>query len=894
MRPAGRGIAAGRAAPKGIIRVKKAASGQRQTGAVRVGGGLWPLVLSALALWPRLAAAQTAPQTTPQTMPWSASAPASLMETLSTLGLPPDATADPAIAASLAIAAGLAFAGLLAAIAGLRAARAARRVALAREISLSALEARVDEAEAILAAEPDAVFIWTPETLRAAPGTVQARPRIVGSTATLVDPSSGDLDFAYLLTRLEPENAGRLNTSVQRLRTRGARFSLHVQSLDGRTFEAEGRPAGALAVLWLRDVTGERAEVSRLKERLRQAEFSRNRFEEHIMSAPFPAWRRDEGARLVWVNDAYARAVDAASPEEAVSQGLELLNEETLAALRRALFDRQRARERSHAIVTGERRALDITEQRLSDGVAGIAIDVSDLDAAEGKLRRHIESHAATLDRVTTAVAICGPDKRLTFRNRAYETLWDLDPQWLDGGPSDNEILDELRARRRLPEQANFQAWKQGRMEIYTSTEPVEEFWHLPDGRTIKLLAQAHPFGGVIYLYENVTERLNLESSYNTLARVQRETIDHLYEGVAVFGSDGRLKLFNPAYLTIWNLSGSELGGEPHVNELIDLCRALLADEAEWEVLRNGITNMSGIRSQRTGRLDRPDGTVVDYAMVPLPDGATLMTYVDVTDSTHMEQALRDRNDALETADRLKSEFISHVSYQLRTPLTNILGFGEIIEAEMFGSLNPRQHEYMQGILESSETLIDVVNDILDLAVIEAGAMTLDLSDVELSEVVYATEEFAQRPAQKNKVALKVECPKEIGTVRADEKRIKQIMINLLSNSLAFTSPGDAITIGAARHESSVELYVEDTGDGIKPELQSNVFDRFEAQASSDRRRGAGLGLSLVRSFVELHGGWVTLESAPDVGTRVTCHLPVRAAPPARQKVPDPTQAEVG
>ncbi|MEQ8268652.1 MAG: PAS-domain containing protein [Parvibaculum sp.] len=819
-----------------------------------------------------------------------------LIDTLTALGLPSEAAADPALATSWAIAAGLAFAGVLAAITGLRASRAARRVALEREASLSAIEARLDAAESILAAEPDAVFIWTPETLRAAPGTFQARPRIVGSTATLVDPSSGDLDFSYLLTRLEPENAGRLNTAVQRLRTRGARFSLHVQSIDGRTFEAEGRPAGALAVLWLRDVTGERAEVSRLKERLRQAEFARDRFDEHIGSAPFPAWRRGEDGALVWVNAAYARAVDAASPADAVTRGLELLGEETLSALRRGLFDRSRARERSHAIMAGERRALDIVEQRLSDGIAGVAIDVSDLDEAEAELRRHIESHAATLDRVTTAVAICGPDKRLTFRNSAYETLWGLDPQWLDGGPADGEILDELRARRRLPEQANFQAWKQTRMEIYTSTEPVEEYWHLPDGRTIKLLAQAHPFGGVIYLYENVTERLNLESSYNTLARVQRETIDHLYEGVAVFGSDGRLKLYNPAYATIWNLGDDQLDGEPHVNELVEMCRPLLADELEWDILKNGVTGMSGIRTQQTGRLDRPDGTVVDYAMVPLPDGATLMTYVDVTDSTRMEQALRDRNDALETADRLKSEFISHVSYQLRTPLTNILGFGEILETEMFGPLSPRQHEYMQGILESSETLIDVVNDILDLAVIEAGAMTLDLSDVELSEVIYATEEFAQRPAQKNKVGLKVDCPKDIGTVRADEKRIKQIMINLLSNSLAFTSPGDTIVIGAARHESSVELYVEDTGIGIKPEFQSNVFDRFEAHSSSDRRRGAGLGLSLVRSFVELHGGWVTLESAPDVGTRVTCHLPVRAAPPAAQSpsAAVPTKLEVG
>jgi signal transduction histidine kinase len=195
----------------------------------------------------------------------------------------------------------------------------------------------------------------------------------------------------------------------------------------------------------------------------------------------------------------------------------------------------------------------------------------------------------------------------------------------------------------------------------------------------------------------------------------------------------------------------------------------------------------------------------------------------------------------------------------------------------MFGELNAKQHEYTQGILDSSDTLLDVVNDILDLAVIEAGAMTLDLSDVSISDVISSAEQFAHHPAQKNRVLVLVECGSDLGSVRADEKRIKQIMINLLSNALAFTSPGDTITIGARRGESEVELFVADTGIGIKPEHQATVFDRFEAHSGADRRRGAGLGLSLVRSFIELHGGWVTLESEPGIGTRVTCHLPVRA-----------------
>jgi len=764
--------------------------------------------------------------------------------------------------------------------------RALRKAEDKRNTYLAGLEARLDAAEVILAAEPDAVFIWSPESLKAAPGTFQARPRIVGSTATLTDPASGDLDFDYLLSRLEQDHAGRLRNAVHRLRTRGARFSHHVQSKDGRTFEAEGRPAGAQAVLWLRDVTGERQEVSRLVDSLRRAEFARDQLHSLMTLAPFPFWQHDEEGNLTWANPAYIRAVDAKDLEDVLTRGAELIGEENKKAAHQKVLDGGVVRERTYAVIAGERRAVDVVTMKIQGGIGAMAMDVSELDDAQAELKRHIDAHAATLDKVATAVAICGPDQRLKFYNQAYAKLWELDPGWLKSEPTDGEILDALRAERRLPEQANFQAWKASRMELYTAADPVEEYWHLPDGQTLRVVGQAHPFGGVIYIYENVTEKLNLESSYNTLMGVQRETIDHLYEGVAVFGSDGRLQLHNPAYAKIWGLDERDLAGTPHIDGLVEACRPLFDHGEEWDKLKTRITSMAVERSSQSGRMSRPDGHVIDYAIVPLPDGATLLTYVDVTDSTRIERALRDRNEALETADRLKSEFIGHVSYQLRTPLTNIAGFGEILEAEMFGALNPRQHEYMQGILASSSQLLDTVNDILDLSIIEAGAMTLDLSSVELGDVIFAAQAFAERPAQKNKVTLKVECPADIGAVKADEKRIKQIMINLLSNALAFTGPGDTITVGTVKKKGQVELYVADTGDGIKPEHQAAVFDRFEARGG-DKSRGAGLGLSLVRSFVELHGGWVSLESEPSKGTKVTCHLPERAAAAAPSAAKD-------
>lgn len=826
------------------------------------------LGFGSVAFWGTLAVpVHAAPTDTPD--PLLALAPL-----LEMLGVAPDLAGEPTfIMSSLISVTAIALAIGCAYWAALSTTRT-RSQRLAHEQEIVAMGARVDTVEAILASEPGAVLIWSPDTMMAKPGTLQSRPQIAGSTVSLADPATGNVDYEDVLRRLTPETSSSLRNAVDMLRSRGARFSLTLHSTDGRTFEAEGRPAGAQAVVWIRDVSGERAEISRFVDRATMAETARDRFVEHLNLLAMPAWRRDSDGKLEWVNQAYVRAVDLGSVEEVVDKGAELLSDEVLEKARHAIAAGETCQQRMHAIVSGERRALHVTDMCLSSGSAGVAVDVTDLDNAEGELKRHIEAHSGTLDRLATPVAIFGADKRLKFFNKAYLKFWGLDADWLATEPLDSEVLDALRGSRRLPEQANFQAWKTQMMEIYQATQPVEEFWYLPDGQTVQLMAQAHPLGGVIYIYDNVTERLNLESDYNTALSVQGETLDNLSEGVAVFGSDGRMKLHNPVYAQIWRLTEDQLAKEPHIGDIVEACGDLYDDERFWVDLKSSLTSVEG-RRQLSNRIERADGSIIDCATVPLPDGATLLTFVDVTDASRIERALRERNEALETADRLKSEFISHVSYQLRTPLTNIIGFGEILEAEMFGELLPKQHEYTTGILDSSQELLATVNDILDLSTIEAGAMTLDLSTVSIADVIASAGTFAQQRAQKARVSLLIDCPPDIGDFRADDKRIRQIMINLISNAITFTQPGDAITIGAERGANELRLFVSDTGDGIKPEHQASVFDRFEARGGADRRRGAGLGLSLVKSFVELHGGWVTLESEPSVGTQVTCHLPI-------------------
>ena len=250
-----------------------------------------------------------------------------------------------------------------------------------------------------------------------------------------------------------------------------------------------------------------------------------------------------------------------------------------------------------------------------------------------------------------------------------------------------------------------------------------------------------------------------------------------------------------------------------------------------------------------------------------------------MTRSRQAEAALLERAEALEQADRLKSEFVGHVSYQLRTPLTTITGYADFLQSNAAGELNDKQSEYIFAIQSASEDLAKTIDDILDIAAIEANVLDLELGDVQVYEMLDHALDYVATKAEDTKISLKLDCAKDIGVIRADETRLKQIDYNLLSNALRFTKPGGTIILGANKAEGGgVSLFVKDDGVGIPSEKQPQVFESFRSS-----RGGTGLGLALVQRFIEAHGGWVELESEEGQGTHVTCYLPKEAPVEAGQ-----------
>lgn len=681
--------------------------------------------------------------------------------------------------------------------------------------------------------------------------------------------------------RLQPEDAEALQAGVKRLQAEGAPFERTFRlAADGRVLRAIGRRAGVggegCDLLILRDVT--EAELAR-----EAAERERDRLDGLLDSLPMPVWSRDDALKLSYCNAAYARALDL-DRAQALARGAELgagvIAEGGRALARRARDLRQPQSESQHVVLAGGLRLYDFSEQPLAQGgLAGHARDMTALESTQTELARHIAAHAEVLEHLGTGIVIFGSDERVKFFNAAYQAQFGLDEAFLRGEPTMGEVFEALRERRQLPEHADFPAYKRALVrQLMGVIQPHEELVHLPSGSTLRMVAAPHPFGGVLLTYEDVTDTLALERSYNTLIEVQRETLDNLYEGVAVYGGDGRLKLSNPAFARLWGLDPVALSSEPHVREIVEMARAYFPPASDWPALRDRIVARVAAREARTGRMERPDGSVLDYAAVPLPDGACLFTYLDVTDSARVERALRERNAALETADRLKSEFIANVSYELRTPLNAIIGFAEILNLQYFGALNERQIEYSRGIVDASQRLLSLINDILDIATIEAGYLQLEREPVEIPALLADLQTIAAERARNRGLTLTVQCPPGIGAILADQRRLKQAIYNLISNAINFTPEGGRVTVSAQREDGAVLFSVADTGVGIAPEDQDMVFEKFaRGSRVAQEGGGVGLGLSLVKSLVELHGGTVTLQSAAGAGTRVTCRIPDHA-----------------
>ncbi|WP_313534998.1 ATP-binding protein [Sphingomonas sp.] len=715
-----------------------------------------------------------------------------------------------------------------------------------------------------------------------ADGRIEMSPRLaawlglegpVESLARLTQKDSG----------LDPEDVALLGEQVEAAQRAGQSFrlSLPVRGsermllvLGERASEAVETPGSVL--LWVLDATDSQAEVGALE---READRLRAAFDALtalIEAAPMPMWYRGPDLRLLMVNTAYVHAVEGRDAEDVVSRGVELVDGAGLGGpLANAAIARDTQEPQSAAMpatIAGARRMLRLHDVPLpTGGIAGFAVDIEELERARGGLKRFAEAQRAMLDRMSAGVAQFGSDRSLVFCNQPFRRLFAMKNEWLADRPEFDRVLERMREARKLPDVRDFPHWKAERREWFTAPEAVEESWSI--GTThLRVVAQPLPEGGLLLIFEDQTQQLELQREHGEMQQVRTATLDSLAEAVAVFGK-GRLQLWNRKFRQVWGFEDGFLDGHPQIATIVKAAGGKLVNAARAEIIGDLIRLAAKDRQQRGSSITFANGRHFDIAAVPLPDGNALVTMLDTTDRQRVERALRDRNEALEAADRVRTAFVANMSYELRTPLTSIKGFGEMLQGGFAGKLSADGKEYVEAILMSVDRLGGLIDDVLDLTQSEGQPIERETVDIELA-ATSAADVIA--PLAKGKaIDLVIEDAGTAGVVLGDARRLRQTVEHLLRHAVSHTPEGGRVLLHLDGNARVARVIVSDDGPGMAPEAVARAFDRF-AQVGTSRGgdRALGLGLPLAKQFVEAHGGRIELISEPGQGTLVTVELP--------------------
>jgi len=720
----------------------------------------------------------------------------------------------------------------------------------------------------------------------AAEGAVTAAPRLAGALGLAAMPPR----WPGLLGDGAPfaaDDAAALARNVADAAAGGS-FSLVLRPAgSARSFRVDGSPAPAgygerAVALWFIDVTEAEEAAAALAARLERRSAALDALSGLLEAAPFPMWHRGPDLKLAMVNGAYVRAVEGEDAGAVIRAGIELIDDADglgpEAAAAQVRDGRQAVTRNVPATVSGERRMMQVVEVPLGPGgVAGYAIDVEDQEQARIDLNRFVRAQRDMLDRLSAGVAQFGRDRSLIFFNQPFARLFSLTPDFLADRPEFDRLIDAMRDAGNLPEVRDFPDWKEEHRQWFTSGSAAEEEdWLLPHGKHLRVVAQPLPDGGLLTIFEDRTEQIQLASARDTLLQVRTATFDNLFEAVGVFASDGRLNLWNNRFTELWGLDEEHLATHPRVDALTPLLAPKLKRASHAGLVRELVRSATVERKQRTGRVSLIDGREFEFAAVPLPDGNALFTMLDITDSRKVEAALRERTEALEEADRLKTAFVSNMSYELRTPLTSIGGFAEMLAEGYGGALPPVAVEYVAAILDSVGRLGVLIDNVLDLTQSETGSLLLAEDEVDLAALCAEVAAAAEEAAARGGLTFVTEIEPAVGIVTGDPRRLGQALGNLLKNAIAYTPDGGRVLLRAEGDRDEARIIVSDNGAGIAQADQARVFDRFSRTVEG---RGAdeaavGIGLPLARQFVEAHGGAVALQSAPGEGTTVTIRLP--------------------
>lgn len=692
---------------------------------------------------------------------------------------------------------------------------------------------------------------------------------------------------------LSPAQVAELSDKVRVTQKSAAPFQMSLMlpgsgrslALSGALADSQVSPGGA-ALVWVFDFTESEDELSRLRQTAARAEADFTALLGLIEAAPMPMWFRDKDMAIQLVNRAYVEAVAAGSAEAVVQGQIELLETEkgkAPADIARDSLTRQVKTERTVAsTILGARRTLRVSDLPLgTEGVAGYAIDIEEQQQVRRDYRAYRDAQRAMMDQLSIGVAQFDGDEQMIYANLPFRRLFELGAGEGDGSEEGamafERFLAEAREKGRTPEVRDFPEWRRERVEWFGMPSALEENWPLPGATHLRIVAQPMPDGGLVIIAEDRTESLALSATRDTLLRTRTATLDSLFEALAIFAPDGSVQLWNRSFAPTWGLGAEFLDAHPSAQKLLDAIGENLVEAQDAAQIGAVVRAATLDRQEKSGKVELADGRTLRFAGVPLPDGNGLLTVLDITDSQKAEKALRERAEALEEADAVKTRFLANMSYEFRTPLTTIGGFAEMLASGAGGELSQQAGEYVDAILASVERLTEQVENVLDLSQSEAGLMPISKEKIEL--LPFLTTIVREREAAIIEAGLGLDLKgKKSRIAMADPRQLSRALGNLLDNAIQGTPPDGQILIELPKpgreDEWSAAIVISDNGKGMSAHRLAQALGGQREGEDGQFETRSGLGIPLARQLIEAQGGTLELKSEEGVGTTAIILLP--------------------
>ena len=619
---------------------------------------------------------------------------------------------------------------------------------------------------------------------------------------------------------------------------------------------------------------------------------------------PVFIWQKDRNLKITYCNEAYAKALES-SKDAVVRDNLKLIPSSKREGYSYQGVYASKARKfTEHVILGGARRLLSIEESAFSANgrSTGFAVDVTDREELESSFSEYKKQTEAVLNELSVPLAVFDKNSFLLLANDAVVKLFNAENFDISEKRTFADIMDYLISNKSMIMTSDIAHYKARALELFQNAiEPHRTMLYLKNGRSISVTLSPIRAGGIVFMFEDVTDKVSLERELKSITSVRLDMLNHLSEGVIVFGTDNRIKAVNNAANAIWN--NEKVTNEMHISSFFaaqtvaDKETTYTDDEgaasttpenadafvvpAAADKVKSWVSRLTDMAAQRrefSNTIALPSGISVECKYAPLPDGLNLLRFRDLSECETLKNELAEKNSVVEQIGKLKSSLISNISSELRAPLQAISGFMDVLKNQYFGELNEKQRGYCTEISKSIDVATETVDAITELANIKAGLLDVQHKDVNLLKLINTALSRLAKVAEVRNVSLSTDFSDTERFIFGNPKLLQQMLYHLVARALWNIHSSGCITVSAKifPDDPYCQLTVRDDSPALDDEDVKRL--RKMLASDSDGYEIIDLRLELANRIAKAHNGKVLVDNPIGGGNAISCKIPVRIA----------------